>query len=177
MRPLKLEKITNEGESLRKIYLVSFLRPKFVERSLVITIDDANRPLKIYFSSNDFGTTEWNDGQGLGESHSWQNENAARTSSRRGFAAALSEGKVSEDFALDRIVPDVLNALMDVKLRDLVYRTVRLEKSREMIRPEQSDFEIFDSVRAEDTGITRTDVQAPRPGLLKRLLSYILGAK
>ncbi len=100
-------------ESGTKISFASFLRRDYVAKSMVIYLDTNGIIVKIFISSNDYGSVEWINGQGLKNSRAWESEDAAKAQSylTRRYTAILSDGAAGNDYARDRIIPDILDNL------------------------------------------------------------------
>ncbi|TFH43137.1 MAG: hypothetical protein E4G96_01840 [Chrysiogenales bacterium] len=103
------------NESGGKISFASFLKQDYVAKSLVIYLDGGNIIERIFFSSDIFGTVEWQNGSGLINSHRWENEEQAQapTYLTRRYTSILSDGAADVDYARNSIVPDVLDNLAD----------------------------------------------------------------
>jgi len=110
---LYFEKELKEEER-RKIYFTSYLRRDFVERSAVLTTE-GNRLVHAYLSSYVLGSVEWHAGSGLSECRVWESEDQARepTYLTRRYTMRLSDGAAGNGYAVDRLVPDVLDGMAD----------------------------------------------------------------
>ncbi len=108
--------IEQNGDTVLVIF-ASYLKEDYVERLLRVTIT-GELATHLYFSSNDHGTASWARGRGIVDSHRWETEDdLVRVSylSRR-YPVLIENGAVSPDFALEKIIPDVLGQLLDPEL-------------------------------------------------------------
>jgi hypothetical protein len=131
---------TVENEHEKKIYFVSYLREGFVERSLVIYIDKKNKLKTIYFSSYEFGSVEWINGNGLQEYRVWEDDEQAEASTylTRRYTARLADGMADEQYAQERIIPDVLENLADKDFSQFIRKIISKKRYRSKI-----DFNTF----------------------------------
>jgi len=118
---IKLFKIEKDGPAT-KIFYASFLKKDYVAKSMVIYLDATAIISKIFFSSNDHGTVEWINGQGLRNSRAWESEESAKSQSyiSRRYTAILSNGAAGNDFARERIIPDILDNLADGEIAEWI---------------------------------------------------------
>lgn len=111
IRLLSVERDASRG----KISFASFLKQDYVAKSLVIYLDGNSIIEKIFFSSDIYGTVEWENGKGLVNCHTWETEDQARepTYLTRRYTSILSDGAADAGYAHETIVPDVLDNLED----------------------------------------------------------------
>jgi hypothetical protein len=111
IRLLSVERDASSG----KISFASFLKKDYVAKSLVIYLDGSGIIEKIFFSSNTYGTVEWENGRGLVNCHVWESEDQARkpTYLTRRYTSILSDGAVDAGYARETILPDVLDNMED----------------------------------------------------------------
>ncbi len=112
------------------VQLASYLKEDFIEHSIRITIEN-NIVKKIYFSSNENGTATWVINKGIIESHRWESEDDINELSflSRHFPIALEDGKVTNEFALKKIIPDILDNLIDLDLSSKIYKIITSHKA------------------------------------------------
>lgn len=105
-----------------KISFASFLKKDYVDMSMVIYLDANNIISKIFFSSNDHGSVEWINGQGLRNSRAWESEESAKSSSylTRRYTAILSDGVAGNDFARKHIIPGILDNLASGEIAEWI---------------------------------------------------------
>ena len=107
--------------------------------SPVITVDEENRIMKLFFNSYELGTTEL-DRQGLVACNRWETEDQAQSVSylARRFPIILQNGAEDADYAklimtrvLERIESDYLNRLAEDfcnrKISEVFFDSARLE--------------------------------------------------
>ena len=111
------------------IQLVSYLKEDFIENLIRINIEN-NTAKEIYFSSNNFGTSTWVMNKGIIESHRWETEDDLNETSftSRYYPIALEDGIVTNEFALEKIIPDVLDNLIDLNLSLIIYKIINSPK-------------------------------------------------
>lgn len=109
---IKLLGVERDGPGT-KISFASFLKKDYIERAMVIYLDANGIISKLFFSSNDHGSVEWINGQGLRNSRAWESEDEAQSQSylSRRYTAILSDGNAGNEYARKRIIPDVLDNL------------------------------------------------------------------
>lgn len=110
----------------RKYVFASYLRTDYVDKSLVINTDPKQNVMEMIFSSNDYGIAEWVKGKGIRDCHKWEDEDSAKDTSylSRRYTAIISNGNVTEDYAINKIISDVLNHIEDKKFSDVIFKTV-----------------------------------------------------
>jgi len=108
---------------IKVIRFASFLKEDYIERLVKISIKNSNA-VTIYFSSNSYGTATWMKGKGFVESRRWEVEDDLKDISylAKHYPALLENGMVSEDYAFDKIVPDVLDNMIDSDLSSDLYK-------------------------------------------------------
>jgi hypothetical protein len=118
---LKLIKI-DTIDTGKKISFASFLRENYVAKSLVMYIDRNGIIEKMFLSSDTYGTVEWQNGTGLKNSHSWETEDEAKqpTYLTRRYTSILSDGAMDNDFAREKIIPDILDNLLYADIAEWV---------------------------------------------------------
>ena len=114
MGKLYFEKVVH-GDDQNKLYFTSYLRSDFVERSLVVILNDDDIVQSIYFSSYDFGSAEWINTHGIVDSRFWESDDqaGAPTYLTRRYTVRMADGPATGSFAHEKIVPDVLDNLVD----------------------------------------------------------------
>lgn len=114
MAKLYFEKLVVDEKQV-KLYFTSYIRSDFVERSLVVTLDENDVVQSVYFSSYDFGSAEWINEQGIVDSRLWESDEqaGAPTYLTRRYTVRMADGPATGSFAQEKIVPDVLDNLVD----------------------------------------------------------------
>jgi hypothetical protein len=120
----------DRDESGTKISFASFLRRDYVAKSLVIYLDENRIIVKIFFSSNTYGSVEWINGQGLKNSRAWESEEAAKAQSylTRRYTAILSDGVAGNEYARDHIIPDIIDNLASMDLAEWIGDVLRVKE-------------------------------------------------
>ena len=110
----------------KKYVFASYLKTDYVDKSLVINTDPNHNVLEMIFSSSDYGIAEWIRGRGIRDCHKWEDEDAAKDASylSRRYTAIISNGNVTEDYAINKIISDVLNHIDDREFCDQVFDAV-----------------------------------------------------
>ncbi len=121
MGKIYFEKVIHENGN-HKLYFTSYIRSDFIERSLVITLDDDDIVQKIYFSSYDFGSAEWINQYGIVDSRLWESDDqaGAPTYLTRRYTVRMANGPATGSFAHEKIVPDVLDNMVDSDFSELI---------------------------------------------------------
>jgi predicted RNA-binding protein YlqC (UPF0109 family) len=111
---------------IKVIRFASFLKEDYIERLIKISIKNGS-VVTMYFSSNSFGTATWMKGKGFVESHRWEVEDDLKDISylAKHYPALLENGMVSEDYAFDKIVSDVLINMIDPGLSSDIYNILK----------------------------------------------------
>ena len=117
-------------DSRGKISFASFLKRDYVAKSMVIYLDGNGIIEKIFFSSDVFGTVEWENGAGLANCHTWENEEQARahTYLTRRYTSILSDGSADGDYARTTILPDVLDNMEDTDTAEWIEDVVSVKE-------------------------------------------------
>lgn len=125
MGKLYFEKAVKEDDQ-NKLFFTSYLRSDFVERSLVVTLNEADIVLSIYFSSYDFGSVEWVNEHGIVDSRLWESDDqaGAPTYLTRRYTVRMANGPATGSFAHEKIVPDVLDNLVDRDFAELISQMI-----------------------------------------------------
>ena len=112
-KKMVLESVEKTDEK-KIIRFVSYLKEDYIERLLKISIKN-NIITDLYFSSNNFGTAVWEKEKGLIDYHSWETENQLKEISylSQHYPALLENGEVSKEYVLKKIIPDILDYLLD----------------------------------------------------------------
>jgi hypothetical protein len=123
-KKLILDSVDTEDDVTR-IQFVSYLKEDYIERLVRISVKN-NTVVNMYFSSNDYGTASWVAGRGVVDSHKWETEDDLKSTSylSKHYPTLLEDGKVSDEFALKHIIPDVLDNMVDENLSTDLFRTV-----------------------------------------------------
>lgn len=102
-----------EGDST-VLEFVSYLKSDYISRYMKMHVD-AEGVRRIYFMSNDFGTASWACDSGITEANRWENEDDLDRISflSKNYQMPLLDGALTDSFALEKIVPDVLSHLID----------------------------------------------------------------
>jgi hypothetical protein len=124
-KKLALTNIIDEPDR-KKYVFASYLKTDYIDKSLVINTDPEYNVENMIFSSNDYGIAEWESGKGIKDCHKWEDEDAAKASSSlsRRYTAIISNGNVTEEYAINKIVSDVLSHIEDKKFCDAIFETV-----------------------------------------------------
>lgn len=125
MGKLYFEKVVNEDDQ-NKLYFTSYLRTDFVERSLVVTLDNDDIVKSIYFSSYDFGSAEWVNEHGIVDGRLWESDDqaGAATYLTRRYTVRMANGPATGSFAHEKIVPDVLDNLVDRDFAEIIIQMI-----------------------------------------------------
>jgi hypothetical protein len=115
-----------EKQGGHEVVWLSWLRENFVERALRLLVRDG-QPVEIHFSSYEHGTAHWFAGVGIVEAHRWEDEDDLEDASflARRYPAAIEDGFVSPDHAVEKTIPDVLRTLPDRGLAAAIGRLVQ----------------------------------------------------
>ena len=115
-----IEAVLDEDE--KKLTFASYLKRDYIEKSIVMNFHNDNSIKRIFFSSNNFGTVEWLNSEGLADCHRWENEDMAQVPSylARHYTAILADGAETMDYARKLIIPDVVDSLADGELAELI---------------------------------------------------------
>ncbi len=134
MAKLEFEKTGNEGEYI-KVYYTSYLRTDFVERSLVVTLRKNGTVKEVFLSSYHYGSVEWKSGHGLVEPRLWESDEQAVAPSylTRRYTARMADGPASHNYALEMMIPDVLDNLESRELAELIASILVTKKSAKKI--------------------------------------------
>ena len=124
-KQLTLTNIKDESFG-KKFVFASYLKTDYVDKSMVINTDPDYNVLEIIFSSNDYGIAEWESDKGIRDCHRWEDESAAQEVSylSRRYTAIISNGNVTEKYAINKIVTDVLNHIEDKNFCDRIFDAV-----------------------------------------------------
>ncbi len=125
MGKIYFEKVVHE-DNKHKLYFTSYLRSDFVERSLVVTLNDDDIVQSIYFSSYDFGSSEWINEHGIVNSRLWESDDQAGepTYLTRRYTVRMANGPATGSFAHEKIVPDVLDNLVDRDFAEIIIQMI-----------------------------------------------------
>jgi hypothetical protein len=128
----------------KKYVFASYLKTDYVDKSLVINTDPDYNVMEMIFSSNDYGIAEWENGKGIKDCHKWEDEDAAKETSylSRRYTAIISNGNVTEDYAINKIVSDVLNHIEDKKFCDRIFETVSKKNPSRRINIAEFDLSV-----------------------------------
>ena len=134
MGKLYFEQAVHEDDR-HKLYFTSYLRTDFVERSLVLTLDDSGIVRSIYFSSYDFGSAEWINEHGITDSRLWESDDqaVAPTYLTRRYTVRMADGPATGNFAQEKIVPDVLDNLADRDFAEIIGHLITDKSTSETI--------------------------------------------
>jgi len=120
--------LTNIADDPRgkKYVFASYLKTDYIDKSLVIYTDVQDNVFEMIFSSNNFGIAEWEAGRGIKDCHNWEDEDSAKSASylSRRYTAIVSNGNVTEDYAVNKIIADVLSHIEDRNFSDLIFSGV-----------------------------------------------------
>lgn len=113
-------------DGIQTIQFASYLKEEYIERLIKLSIKD-NIVISIYFSSNDYGTAAWAIEKGFIDSHRWENEDDLKDISylAKHYPSLLEDGVVPTDYALEKIVPDVLWNMIDMDLSFDIFRIIK----------------------------------------------------
>lgn len=117
-------KRTNEGV---KYYFVSHLRRDFVERSVVLLVDERGYMKSLFFTSHRYGSAEWLNGEGLVSCHAWESGDDAQSATylTRRYTVRLSDGVVDTNYAVKNIIADVLGGMADREFAAFLLRALK----------------------------------------------------
>lgn len=132
-------KVTDEG---LKIYLTSYLRQDFVEKSVVITLREDFTVSGIYISSYDFGSLEWKNGKGLLECRKWETDDQAEAPGylTRRYTTRISNGYAPENHAENFLIPDVLDSIDNKNITVLLKSLMKVKRSKRKLHPDKFGF-------------------------------------
>ena len=133
-KKIELTNIADEDNG-KKYVFASYLRKDYVDKSLVIYTKEDSTINEMIFSSNDFGVAEWENGKGIRDSHFWEQEDEARDISylSRRYTAILSDGKATNEYAINKIIADVVNHIEDKNFTDLLVSIVTEKNTEERL--------------------------------------------
>ncbi|MBN1531308.1 MAG: hypothetical protein JXA20_01465 [Spirochaetes bacterium] len=136
VEPIKLVSVTGDRDATRVVF-ASYLKPDFVERAMTVRIGADRIVREIEFSSNEYGTALWVNGRGITDCHRWEDEETVQSTSylNRHYPALLLNGPMSEDYAERQVIPDVLDSLESVPLRETIRAMVGESRSETAIDP------------------------------------------
>lgn len=123
-----------DGESEENEYTTflirSYLKESFVERMIKIKFFQY-KPVYISFTSYTFGTAIWIEGEGITEANSWESEGQLIEKSKltKHFQTSFENSSVSSDYAVQKIIPDVLSELLDETLAENIQNLVLLNRN------------------------------------------------
>ena len=122
---LQLKKITHKGDKIQ-IQFVSYLREDFVGRILRLFIKNNKYIQQIHFSSNEYGTADWVNGDGIISCHRWEDEDSVQSLSKlsKHYPTLLLNGEASADYAINNIIPDVLDYFQDRKFAEYIHNII-----------------------------------------------------
>lgn len=125
MGKLYFEKLVHDDDQ-NKLYFTSYLRSDFVERSLVVSLNDEDIVQSIYFSSYDFGSVEWINEHGIVDGRLWESDDQAGSSTylTRRYTVRMANGPATGSFAHEKIVPDVLDNLVDRDFAEIISQMI-----------------------------------------------------
>lgn len=113
-------------EGIKTISFASYLKEEYIERLIKISIKN-NIVISMYFSSNEYGTTTWMIEKGFVDSHRWESDDDLNKISyiARRYPAPLENGIISNDYAFEKIVPDVLDNMIDLELSLIIFKIAK----------------------------------------------------
>lgn len=119
----------------RKYVFASYIKTDYIDKSLVIYTDLEDNIFEMIFSSNDFGIAEWEAGRGIKDCHRWEDEDSAKSVSNlsRRYTAIVSNGNASADYAVNKIIADVLSHIEDMDFSDMIFKGVTSKSPDTMI--------------------------------------------
>ena len=125
MGKLYFEKVEHDDDQ-DKLFFTSYLRSDFVERSLVVTLNQDDIVQSIYFSSYEFGSAEWINEHGIVDSRLWESDDQAGSPTylTRRYTVRMANGPATGSFAHEKIVPDVLDNLVDRDFAEIISRMI-----------------------------------------------------
>ena len=141
MGNIKFESMKSADDGL-KLYFTSYLRPEFIEKSIVITLKKDFTVSGIYISSYDFGSVEWIYGIGLTECRKWETDEQAEAPGylTRRYTSRISDGYAPDGHAENLLIPDVINSVENAEVAGLLKSILRTKKSRKKIIPQKYGF-------------------------------------
>jgi hypothetical protein len=119
-----LESVEKTDEKII-IRFVSYLKEDYIERLLKISIKN-DIITDLYFSSNNYGTAVWVKEKGLIDYHSWETEDQLKEISylSHHYPALLENGEVSNEYVLKKIIPDILDYLLDSNFSVIISKII-----------------------------------------------------
>ncbi len=138
---IKFESIKKTDEGL-KIYLTSYLRLDFVEKSVVITLKNDFTISNIYISSYKFGSVEWINDIGISECRKWETDEQAEAPGylTRRYTSRISNGYAPEGHAEEFLIPDILLSIENRDIAGILKSVLKVKKSKRKIIPEKYGF-------------------------------------
>ncbi|HOF34486.1 MAG TPA: hypothetical protein PK624_09110 [Spirochaetota bacterium] len=117
-------RFSNETKSnnLRILDFVSFLKPDFVDKAVIIAVDDSGIINHVRLHSNTFGIVSWINGEGFVNCHRWENEDDARSVSNlsKHYTALLINGPADILLAKENILPDIISSINSKELLSVI---------------------------------------------------------
>jgi len=140
---VKFESIKSIDDGFR-LYFTSYLRPDFVEKSIVITLKVNFIISDIYISSYNYGSVEWINGIGLAECREWETEEQAESPGylTRRYTSRISDGYAPAGHAEKLLIPDVINSIENTEITVLLKSVLRVKKSKKKLIPAKYGFSI-----------------------------------
>ncbi len=135
---IKFESLKKNDNRI-KLYFTSYLRHDFIEKSIVISLNNDFTISNIYISSYDYGSVEWINGIGLTESRKWETEEQAEAPGylTRRYTSRISNGLAPEGHAENMLIPDVLLNIDNREVAGILNSVLKGKKSRKKIIPEK----------------------------------------
>lgn len=140
MNSVKFENL-KRTENGYKIYFTSYLREDFIDKSVVISLNEDFTINSIFLSSYSFGSVEWINGIGLSESRKWETEEQAESPGylTRRYTSRLSNGYAPDGFAENILIPDILKSLEDRGIARILKSVLKSKTSHRTINPRICD--------------------------------------
>ncbi|WP_243394062.1 hypothetical protein [Leptospira meyeri] len=113
----------------------SYLKEDFIERMIKLKFSQWN-PTLVAFTSYTFGNSIWLEGQGVTEANSWESEGQLidRSKLTKHFQTSFENSSLSSEYAVQKIIPDVLSELLDEKLAESIQNLALMNRN---IKPEE----------------------------------------
>lgn len=141
MNSIKFESIKTIEDGF-KLLFTSYLRPEFVEKSVVVSLKKDFTISDIYISSYNFGSVEWINGIGLTECRKWETDEQAEAPGylTRRYTSRIADGYAPEGHAENLLIPDVINGMENSEIAVILKSVIKVKKTRKKIIPEKHGF-------------------------------------
>lgn len=119
-----------EENGFTTFWIRSYLKEDFIERMVKLKFAQW-KLIQISFTSYTYGNAIWLEGQGIADANSWESEGQLIEKSKltKHFQASFENSSVSGDYAVQKIIPDVLSELLDKELSERIQNLVLLNRN------------------------------------------------